>query len=132
MGLASRKTIKIKDMEVAPYEVLAGVIDSLPKSEAELDVDVQRVELYGESQGKPLKLRYDSISVPHQKWRIGGGTVGTGVPPSIAAQWLASGKIKTRGAVPPESCIDPLPFFRELSLRGIRVYEYLEEAKPLF
>ncbi|MBI2648221.1 MAG: hypothetical protein HYW93_01010, partial [Thaumarchaeota archaeon] len=66
------------------------------------------------------------------KWKIGGGTVDTGVPPSIAAQWLAKGRITSRGVVPPESCIDPLPYFDELSRRGIRVYEYSEETRPLF
>lgn len=132
MGLASRQQISVKGAEVAPYDVLATTVDSLPKAEAELDVDVQRVELYGEADSKPLKLRYDSVSVPNEKWNIGGGTVGTGTPPSITAQWLASGRVKVRGTVPPESCIDPLPFFKELAPRGIRIYEYSEETASLF
>lgn len=132
MGLASQEPIKVKDTDVRPYDILAGAADSRPKPDVELDVDVQRVELYGESNGRSLKLRYDSINVPHERWKVGGGTVGTGVPPSIAAQWLADGRIKVKGVVPPELCIDPLAFFKELSSRGIKVYEYSEEEKPLF
>lgn len=134
MGLASRNPVKVRGKDVLPYDVLATVVDSIPKPrEVELDVDVQRVELDGEQNGRSVKLRYDAISVPHKGWKIGGGTVGTGVPPSIAAQWLAKGKIKVQGVVPPEQSIDPLAFFRELGARdrGIRVLEYAEEAKIL-
>jgi saccharopine dehydrogenase-like NADP-dependent oxidoreductase len=132
MGLGSRSPIKVKGLEVKPYEVLASVIDSIPKTEAELDVDVQRVEVHGEINGRPSSLKYDAITSPNEKWKIGGGTIDTGVPPSIAAQWLAKDRIKAKGVVPPESCIDPLPYFSELSRRGIRVYEYSEETRTLF
>jgi saccharopine dehydrogenase-like NADP-dependent oxidoreductase len=109
-----------------------AAVDSLPKTEPELDIDAQRVELYGEIDGRSATLKYDAVTAPNAKWKIGGGTVDTGVPPSIAAQWLAKGMIKARGVVPPESCIDPLPYFSELSRRGIRVYEHSEETRPLF
>ncbi len=135
VGLASRNPVVIEGTEVMPYDVLATVIDSHPQSDSELDVDVERAEVYGEYDGKPLKLKYDSISVPNERWKIGGGTVSTGVPPSIAAQWLAKGMITVRGVVPPESCIEPLGFFKELSQRGIRTYEYSEDpekSKALF
>ncbi len=132
MGLASRSPIKVKGLDVKPYDVLAAVIDSIPKNEAELDVDVQRAELYGEIDGRSTTLRYEAITAPNERWKIGGGTVDTGVPPSIASQWLAKGRIKTRGVVPPEACIEPLPYFDELGKRGIRVYEYSEETRPLF
>ncbi len=132
MGLASRSSIKVKGLQVKPYDVLASVVDSIQKAEAELDVDVQRVELYGEVDGRPTTLKYDAITAPNETWKIGGGTIDTGVPPSIAAQWLAKDRIKTKGVVPPESCIDPLPYFSELSRRGIKVYEYSEETRPLF
>ena len=129
MGFASRNPVVIKGTEVIPYDVLAAVIDSLPKLNAELDVDVERAEVYGESDGKTLKLSYDSISAPNDRWKIGGGTVSTGVPPSLAAQWLANGKITVQGVIPPESCIEPLPFFKELSQRGIRTFEYSEDSE---
>jgi saccharopine dehydrogenase-like NADP-dependent oxidoreductase len=132
MGLASLLPVKVKGSEVRPYDVLVAAVDSLPKTEPELDVDAQRVELYGEIDGRSATLKYDAVTAPNDRWKIGGGTVDTGVPPSIAAQWLGKGMIKVRGVVPPESCIDPLPYFSELSRRGIRVYEHSEETRPLF
>jgi lysine 6-dehydrogenase len=132
MGLTSLSPVRVKGLEVKPYDLLVAAVDSLPKTEPELDIDVQRVELYGEIDGRSVTLRYDAVTAPSDRWKIGGGTVDTGVPPSIAAQWLAKGMIKARGVVPPESCIDPLPYFSELSRRGIRVYERSEETRPLF
>jgi len=134
LGLASKKPLKVKGQETAPYDLLASVIDMLPKpSEVELDVDIQRVEAHGEVSGKNVTVTVDAISIPNRRWNIGGGTVGTGTPPSIIAQWLASGRIEKRGVLPPESCVEPSRFFKELSAkdRGINVTERYEEILRL-
>jgi saccharopine dehydrogenase-like NADP-dependent oxidoreductase len=47
------------------------------------------------------------------------GALPTGVAPSIAAQWLAQGRIQP-GVYPPEMALEPEAFFRELGDRGIR------------
>ncbi len=134
LGLASKNPLKVRGQETVPYDVLASAIDALPKpSEVEFDIDVQRVEAYGEAGGEKVMIRVDAISVPNKRWNIGGGTVGTGTPPSIIAQWLASGKIKKRGVLPPESCVEPLTFFKELGARdrGISIVEKYEETHLL-
>ncbi len=134
LGLANKNSLKVRGQEIVPYDVLASVINALPKpAEVELDVDVQRVDAHGEADGRKVTIRVDAVSVPNERWNIGGGTVGTGTPPSIIAQWLASGKIKERGVLPPESCVDPLPFFAELGARdrGISVVERYEETHTL-
>ena len=133
LGLADRKEMTVGEKRVSPLEVLSAALDSLPKEEV-LDVDIQEVEVEGRKDGERVKVRYDAITLPHMRWNIGGGTVDTGVPPSIAAQWIASGKIRMKGVVPPELCVEPLPYFRELNLRdrGIKVYENYESQKPLF
>lgn len=89
MGLASQSPFKVRESMVKPQDVLIAVVDSTPKTEPELDADVQRIELYGEVDGRSTTLKYDAITAPSEKWKIGGGTVDTGVPPSIAAQLLA-------------------------------------------
>lgn len=135
LGLASKKLLKVKGQEIIPYDVLASAIDALPRpSEVELDIDVQRVEAHGELGGKEVTIRVDAVSVPNERWNIGGGTMGTGTPPSIIAQWLASGRIMKRGVLPPESCVEPLEFFKELGARerGISVIEKYEETQRLW
>jgi len=133
LGLAEKKEVLIGDKQISPFEVISTLIDSFPK-ETILDVDVQRVKIEGKKDNEEVQLQCDAVTFPHKRWNIGGGTVDTGVPPSIAAQWIVNGTIHMKGVVPPEVCIDPLPYFKELNLRdrGIKVYENYESYKPLF
>src|SRR2546426_6839292 len=134
LGLASREEIVVEGTKVRPYDATATVIDALPKpKEPELDVDIQRCVLVGEKDGNPTTLRYEAVTWPHKEWNVGGGVVDTGVPPSIAAQWMVQGSVKEKGVIPPEIAFDPLPYFKELSARGrgIRVFEYAEETQAL-
>ena len=134
LGLASREALVVEGTTVRPYDVTSTVIDALPKpKEPELDVDIQRCVLIGERDGNPTTLRYEAVTWPHKHWNVGGGVVDTGVPPSIAAQWMVKGLIKDRGVIPPEVAFEPIAYFKELSARGrgIQVVEYAEETQPL-
>ncbi len=132
LGLAERNEITIGLKQISPFEVMSTLIDSLPKENV-LDVDIQEVEMTGEKDDERVRIKCDAVTFPHRRWSIGGGTVDTGVPSSIAAQWIANGKIVMKGVVPPELCVDPLPYFKELDLRdrGIKVYENYESLKLL-
>jgi saccharopine dehydrogenase-like NADP-dependent oxidoreductase len=130
LGLTNKKAVKVNGRDVVPYDVITSAIDSLPKpTSVELDVDCQRVEAVGRHKGERLKFWVDAVSLPNERWNIGGGTVGTGTPPSIIAQWLASGKVMKRGTLPPELCVEPAQFLKELASgkRGISVTERAEE-----
>jgi saccharopine dehydrogenase (NAD+, L-lysine-forming) len=134
LGLASRDEIQVEGMKVRPYDVTSTAIDALPKpKEPELDVDIQRCVLVGEKDGNPVTLRYEAITWPHKQWNVGGGVVDTGVPPSIAAQWMVKGRTKGPGVFPPEVAFDPEPYFADLSAqgRGIRVMEVAERNRFL-
>lgn len=124
LGFANKRTLKVRGAKVRPYDVLLATIAALPAPpEEELDVDVQRVETYGVKDGRRTEIIIDCLSYPNRKRALDGGAIGTGTPPSIVAQWLASGKIGATGTLPPESCIEPQPFFDELQKlrRGIKV-----------
>ncbi|HEX9566758.1 MAG TPA: saccharopine dehydrogenase NADP-binding domain-containing protein [Thermoplasmata archaeon] len=134
LGLASREEIVVEGTKVRPYDVTSSVIDALPKpKEPELDVDIQRCVLVGEKDTNPMTLRYEAVTWPHEKWKVGGGVVDTGVPPSIAAQWMVNGLVNRKGVIPPEIAFDPLPYFKELSARGrgIQIIEYAERTQAL-
>lgn len=57
---------------------------------------------------------------PHEQWGLGGGVVSTGAPAAAAVRLFAQGKIKARGALPPEQCIEADDLFPELERRGCR------------
>jgi saccharopine dehydrogenase-like NADP-dependent oxidoreductase len=111
---------------MAPYDLFMHLADTMPKTKgASADRGVRRVELDGAQDGDKVHLIYDCVSGPHERWGIGGRALGTGVPASLGAQWLARGAVKEKGVLPPEACIDPVPFLRELSEngRGVNTYE---------
>ena len=65
-------------------------------------------------------IRARSVTPPHEEWGLGGGIVSTATPAAAAVRLLARGDIERRGALPPESCIDPDRMFAELEMRGVR------------
>ncbi len=134
LGLASREEAVVEGGKVRPYDVTSSVIDALPKpKEPELDLDIQRCIVVGERAGNPVTLRYEAVTWPHKKWNVGGGVVDTGVPPSIAAQWMVKGRTRERGVIPPELAFEPVPYFKELAARGrgIQVVESAEETRSV-
>jgi saccharopine dehydrogenase-like NADP-dependent oxidoreductase len=60
------------------------------------------------------------VTPPNEAWGLGGGIVSTASPAAAAVRMLARGSITARGALPPESCIDPDEMFAELEARGVR------------
>jgi saccharopine dehydrogenase (NAD+, L-lysine-forming) len=66
-------------------------------------------------------VRVTSFTPPREEWGLGGGIVSTAAPAAAAVRLLARGAIEARGAMPPESCIDPEALFPELERRGNRI-----------
>ncbi len=135
LGLASREEVSLPGGRVTPYDLLTKLVDRIPRQEGgALNVGVRRVELIGERDGRKAHLIYDSISGPNRRWKVGGRALGTGIPISVGAQWLASGRVKARGVLPPEACIDPGSFLRDLDAggRGIGTYEVSGKTNQLF
>jgi lysine 6-dehydrogenase len=63
-------------------------------------------------------VRVSCVTWPHQTWRLGGGVVSTGSPAAAAVRLLARERIKARGVLPPERCVEPEDMFPELERRG--------------
>jgi lysine 6-dehydrogenase len=85
------------------------------------------VEVIGVKNGKPAKVVLKNSHPPMSEW--GGRSAyskNVGIPLSIGAQMVAAGKVKQKGVLPTEACFDSIEFFKELSKRGIRIEERLE------
>jgi lysine 6-dehydrogenase len=79
-------------------------------------VSVHLVEVAGAER----VVRARSVTPPNERWELGGGVVSTATPAAAAVRLLARHSIRARGALPPESCIDPDEMFAELEGRGVR------------
>lgn len=66
-------------------------------------------------------LRYGCIPAWQYRPEILGRDLGTAAPLAAAALRMLRGEIAQAGVMPPEACIDPLPFFAEIAERWATV-----------
>jgi lysine 6-dehydrogenase len=115
LSLSPRVLESLKELRGASEERIAEVARSASPPSANT-VSVHIVEVTGED----AVVRARSVTSPHDAWGLGGGIVSTASPAAAAVRLLARGAIERRGALPPESCIDPEQMFGELEGRGVR------------
>jgi saccharopine dehydrogenase-like NADP-dependent oxidoreductase len=119
-GFASRDSVRVGNTEVAPRNLMVTLMAKYvppllsflapPANEPPNWTKEIVTEVKGTRQGKNITYRLGTLTVK--------GALPTGVAPSIAAQWLAQGRIGP-GVHPPEIALEPEPFFKELEARGI-------------
>jgi lysine 6-dehydrogenase len=81
------------------------------------------VEVKGRRDGKARRFVYTTSHPARDAWGTTATARVTGIPASIGAQKLARGEATSAGVMSPDACFEPLPFFEELSRRGIVVRE---------
>ena len=120
MGFGSKHNLSIGDKEVSPREVLLALADRLPKPSGKPDDHkVLRVDVSGQKGGVKHFIQMDMICHPYEPWGMGNGPFAVGFPVALTLRMLASGAIEKKGALPPEACVPPEPFFRGLAKRGL-------------
>jgi saccharopine dehydrogenase (NAD+, L-lysine-forming) len=115
LSLSPKVLESLKELEGASEERIAEVARSAsPPSANTLSIHIVEVS------GPDTVIRARSVTPPNEAWGLGGGIVSTASPAAAAVRLLARGSITKRGALPPESCIDPDEMFAELEARGVR------------
>jgi len=114
-GFASEEPVDVGGASVVPRDMLIamlsgyvpGVEDLLapPKNQPPDWTKEIVTEIRGSKDGKEIMYRIGTLTCK--------GALPTGAAPAIAAIWLAEGRIGP-GVYPPEACLDPEPFFKEL------------------
>ena len=115
LSLSPQVLESLKELVGASEERIAEVARSASPPSANT-VSVHVVEVAG-PEGV---VRARSVTPPNEGWGLGGGIVSTASPAAAAVRMLARGSVTARGALPPESCIDPDEMFAELESRGVR------------
>ncbi len=124
LDLDKWKKIKVDGVEVSPIRVACA---SLPKP-AQLGSTVDGYSCVGaEVMGTKDRKRVeyfiytmDSHRETYEQWGYSLTVVQTGIPPAMAARFLATGEIKERGVLMPEA-IDPEPFMDNFSREGLKI-----------
>jgi len=127
LGFGSDEEIVTRKGSCSPKDFitemyLKAVSSSRESSEIVDEFDYFRIDATGKKDEKAAIMTYFIRTWNDRENEISSAR-DTAVPPSITADWLVSGKIKNRGTLPPEACIEPAPFFKELGKRKILVDE---------
>jgi saccharopine dehydrogenase-like NADP-dependent oxidoreductase len=119
-GFAGREPVQVGDTAVLPRDLMVAMMASYvppitsflepPKNQPPNWTKEIVTEVRGTHDGQMVTYRLGTLTVK--------GALPTGVAPSIAAQWLAQGRMQP-GVYPPEVAFDPIPFFKDLETRGI-------------
>jgi saccharopine dehydrogenase-like NADP-dependent oxidoreductase len=130
LGFGSKDSLDIDGQKVFPRKVLAKILEQHPVPTSDpSDAEVVRVDVYGKKDNKSTLVRMETVVLSDKNWNLSCGALDTGVPPSIVAQLIASGIIKERGVLPPESSVPALAFFEEMAKRNMVVYKIIDDKK---
>jgi len=129
LGLTSDKPIKIGGVQISPREFLLRCVP--PPDVRAKDASSLIVEIKGEKDNFPMRIRYNLVQQFHEKYGVSAIAYLTGVPLSIVSQMLAKDEIKERGVLPPEIAVPHETFFKELAKRGITISEAIEKTSKL-
>lgn len=119
LGIISRDPLKVKDKTVIPFDLFNACYAKLPPLKRRLDYGCTRVIVKGKKSGDKLEYKAELLNRPYKN--LTGVQHRTGHSPAIGAHMLNKGQIKKRGVFPPEACIEPKIFFRELARRELEV-----------
>jgi saccharopine dehydrogenase-like NADP-dependent oxidoreductase len=119
-GFGSREPVVVNGQKVVPRDLMETLLsgrvppitDYLAPAEHQPPdwVEEMSTEVRGRQNGQVVNYRVSTLTC--------NGALPTGVAPSITSIWLAQGRIPP-GVHPPETVIDPAPFFEELKRRDI-------------
>jgi saccharopine dehydrogenase (NAD+, L-lysine-forming) len=126
LGLLSFKPIKIRDIEVAPIEV---VVSTMPRPD-DLAGKLKGLccvltEVAGKMDGEETVIRtwtYMSHEKAYELSGIHATSFQTAMPVAVAVEMFARGEIDLKGVKPPEA-VDPVKFCSYLPEKNIPVYE---------
>jgi saccharopine dehydrogenase (NAD+, L-lysine-forming) len=126
LGLASKEEVDIKGVKVSPRGLLLSLVRKgglmgHPSNLVPDDWEITRVMVNGQRSGKRTTIQYDVTIPPRKDWKMSCSQYGVGVPASIGALMIGNGMVKARGVLPPESCIEPSFFMKELGAYGFKI-----------
>lgn len=111
LGFASKKPLCVNGHAITPHDfAITYILRERERILLETNFGSQRgcvsVIVTGRKNGKPETYRFHLAS---KSQALGEGT---GIPAALGTLLMQRGKIKRKGVLPPEGCVDPLEFIR--------------------
>ncbi len=121
LGLLSDRDVDYEGTPVNPRRLFIQQVTPLLTNEDGDDLVVARVEVAGERNGRPARVRYDVTDYHDPVTGITAMARATGFALAIVAKMQARGEVASAGVGTPDEVIPAEPFVAALTRRGIRV-----------
>ena len=124
LGLASDRPVDLRSGPVVPREFTLALLKrerllGVPPGVVPNDWEVMDIEVRGVVNGRAETRHAIGRFPPRPDWRLSATEYAVGIGGSVGAEMIASGAVKARGVVPPETAIPARPFRAALAARGI-------------
>jgi lysine 6-dehydrogenase len=120
LGLLDTTPVSVDGQQVAPRDLFIAVVDARLRK-PDPDLVALRVEVHGQRDGRPGRVRYDLIDVYDPETGVSAMERTTGYSLSITGLMQADGRIETRGVRTPDRGVPAEEYIRELERRGVRI-----------
>lgn len=130
LGFSKQETVDFEGCDIKPVKILKKLMEIQPTDQNTTinDCDVIRTLVTGVKDGKKIQYSVEMICRPVAEWpELMGAQVYIGGAPAWAAELMRTGVITKKGALAPELCIPPEPFFTEAAKREMYVRSYKME-----
>lgn len=118
LGLADEEPVETSSGPVIPREVLLATLRRLPPPKGPLhDVEATIVVVDGGIDDRPAQFTGAAMFRPPPEG-VSAGAFGTALPISVAARWLAEGRVEA-GVRPPETAFPAEAFLADLAEEGV-------------
>jgi lysine 6-dehydrogenase len=120
LGLMDSNEHEFNGLKIAPRTVLENLLEkNLPESGK--DVTLIRIIVEGWKNTESRKMEYEIIDYYDEETGLTSMMRTTSFTTSIAGIMCANGTIEKRGVLPPERCIPPEIFIKEMEARGVSI-----------
>jgi lysine 6-dehydrogenase len=128
VGFFSKEEIKTENGSFQPRALTKAVMEKylMPKG-GEKDVSFIQTISEGVKNGKKVRIEHWICDYSDETTGLTSMQRTTGFTASIVGQMIASGKITSKGVLPPELGVPKLPFFEEIQKRGFEFKWTLNE-----
>jgi saccharopine dehydrogenase (NAD+, L-lysine-forming) len=123
LGFVSKAPVATPSGDIVPLDFTSSALRDIKRPKKYKETEDLWVSVYGTSKGKPTRIQMDCLVKSTPGWGEAGSNVDTGRTIAVMAEMLHHGTIKEVGVTAPEACVPPMPFFRELEKRGMRLYK---------
>ncbi len=124
LGLGSKTPVSVDGVDVRPIDVVAQTLARLVRPNGYEETENLWVSISGRVEsGEPRSILMECIVPTLPGWRDAGCNIDTGMPCSIMAQMVLDGRISARGSYAPGPVVPCDEFLREISRRGMTVYQ---------